>query len=139
MRYYSTKHESPEVSLQEAVVKGLAPDNGLYMPERFDKLPESYFDGISNMSFQELSYQVALRLFGEDIPEAELRQIVYDTLQFPTPVVEVEKDIYALELFHGPTLAFKDVGARFMARMLRHFISGEGTVSMSTCSIPRGR
>ena len=130
MRYYSTKHESPEVSLQEAVVKGLAPDNGLYMPERFDKLPESYFDGISNMSFQELSYQVALRLFGEDIPEAELRQIVYDTLQFPTPVVEVEKDIYALELFHGPTLAFKDVGARFMARMLRHFISGEGTVNV---------
>ena len=130
MKYYSTNHRSPEVSLQEAVVRGLAPDNGLYMPERIERMPESFFEGISRMSFQELSFQVAERLFGEDIPESKLRHIVYDTLQFPTPVVKVENNIYALELFHGPTLAFKDVGARFMARMLRHFLGTDRKVNV---------
>ena len=130
MKYYSTNHRSPEVSLQEAVVRGLAPDNGLYMPERIERMPESFFEGISRMSFQELSFQVAKCLFGEDIPESKLRHIVYDTLQFPTPVVKVENNIYALELFHGPTLAFKDVGARFMARMLRHFLGTDRKVNV---------
>ena len=130
MKYYSTNHHSPEVSLQEAVVRGLAPDNGLYMPERIERMPESFFEGISRMSFQELSFQVAKCLFGEDLPESELRHIVYDTLQFPTPIVKVENNIYALELFHGPTLAFKDVGARFMARMLRHFLGTDRKVNV---------
>lgn len=123
MKYYSTNRKSPEVSLSEAVVKGLAPDRGLYMPERIEKLPQAFFDGIDNMSFQEIACTVAKAFFGEDIPEADLNRIVCDTLQFDCPVVEVEPGVYSLELFHGPTLAFKDVGARFMARLLQYFIS----------------
>ena len=123
MKYYSTNHNSPDVTLAEAVVKGLAPDRGLYMPEHIDRLPKEFFDDIADMSFHDISCRVAQTFFGEDIPADDLRRIVCDTLSFPTPVVEVEPDIYSLELFHGPTLAFKDVGARFMARMLQYFIS----------------
>lgn len=122
MKYYSTNHTSPDVTLAEAVVKGLAPDRGLYMPERIEKLPAEFFDNIDRMSFHEIACTVARAFFGEDIPSQELDAIVCDTLSFPTPVVEVEPGIYSLELFHGPTLAFKDVGARFMARLLRYFI-----------------
>ena len=123
MKYYSTNHNSPDVTLAEAVVKGLAPDRGLYMPEHIDRLPKEFFDDIADMSFHDISCRVAQTFFGEDIPADDLRRIVCDTLSFPTPEVEVEPDIYSLELFHGPTLAFKDVGARFMARMLQYFIS----------------
>ncbi|MDE6371113.1 MAG: threonine synthase [Duncaniella sp.] len=123
MKYYSTAHTSPDVSLAEAVVKGLAPDRGLYMPERIERLPKEFFDNIDRMTFHEIALRVAAAFFGEDIPEADLRRIVEETLSFPTPVVKVEDGIYALELFHGPTLAFKDVGARFMARLLQYFIS----------------
>lgn len=122
MKYYSTNHNSPDVSLAEAVVKGLAPDRGLYMPERIGRLPREFFDRIDEMSFHEIACSVARAFFGEDIPGDELDAIVCDTLSFPTPVVEVEPGIYSLELFHGPTLAFKDVGARFMARLLQYFI-----------------
>ena len=125
MKYYSTNHNSPEVSLSEAVVKGLAPDRGLYMPESLKQLPASFFEGIDRMSFQELSYVVADAFFGNDIPADDLRRIVYDTLAFETPAVKVEENIYSLELFHGPTLAFKDVGARFMARLLGYFNKNE--------------
>lgn len=126
MKYYSTNHKAPLASLHEAVVKGLAPDRGLYMPEKIKKLPKSFFDNIQNLSFQEIAYNVADAFFGEDVEPAELKRIVYDTLQFDCPVVEVEDNIYSLELFHGPTLAFKDVGARFMARLLQYFIRQEG-------------
>ena len=122
MKYYSTNHNSPDVSLAEAVVKGLAPDRGLYMPERIERLPREFFENIDKMSFHEIACRVARAFFGEDIPGADLDAIVCDTLSFPTPVVEVEPGIYSLELFHGPTLAFKDVGARFMARLLQYFI-----------------
>lgn len=122
MKYYSTNHNSPDVSLAEAVVKGLAPDRGLYMPERIERLPREFFDNIDEMSFHEIACRVARAFFGEDIPGEDLDEIVCDTLSFPTPVVEVEPGIYSLELFHGPTLAFKDVGARFMARLLQYFI-----------------
>lgn len=122
MKYYSTNNISPDVTLAEAVVKGLAPDRGLYMPEHIEKLPAEFFDNIDSMSFHEIACTVARAFFGEDIPAAELDAIVCDTLSFPTPVVEVEPGIYSLELFHGPTLAFKDVGARFMARLLQYFI-----------------
>lgn len=122
MKYYSTNHTSPDVTLAEAVVKGLAPDRGLYMPEHIARLPREFFDGIADMSFHEIACAVASAFFGDDIPGDELDAIVCDTLSFPTPVVEVEPDIYSLELFHGPTLAFKDVGARFMARLLQYFI-----------------
>lgn len=113
------------VSLERAVVKGLAPDNGLYMPERIDRLPQEFFEEIERYSFQEISYIVAKSLFGEDIESDELKQIVYETLQFETPVTHVNGGIYSLELYHGPTLAFKDVGARFMARLLGYFNRGE--------------
>ena len=121
MKYYSTNHKSDDVTLRDAVVRGLAPDRGLYMPERLNKLPEEFFDSIDKMTFQEMSFEVAKAFFGEDIPADDLKRIVYDTLAFETPVVKVEDNIYSLELFHGPTLAFKDVGARFMARLLGYF------------------
>lgn len=122
MKYYSTNHQAPTTTLREAVEKGLAPDRGLYMPEQIKKLPKSFFDNIDTLSFQEIAFEVAKAFFGEDVDEASLKQIVYDTLAFDTPVVKVDGNIYTLELFHGPTLAFKDVGARFMARLLQYFI-----------------
>ncbi len=121
MKYYSTNHKSSDVPLRDAVVRGLAPDRGLYMPERLNKLSKEFFEGIDKMTFQEMSFEVAKAFFGEDIPADDLKRIVYDTLAFETPVVKVDDNIYSLELFHGPTLAFKDVGARFMARLLGYF------------------
>jgi threonine synthase len=122
MRYYSTNKKTPGVSLKEAVVKGLAADNGLFMPERINKFEHSFFDNIHNLSFQEIGFEVAKKFFGEDIEETKLREIVFDTLEFDCPVVKVTDSIYSLELFHGPTLAFKDIGARFMARLLNYFL-----------------
>lgn len=126
MKYYSTNKKAPLASLHEAVVKGLAPDKGLYMPEQIKKLPQDFFDNIENMSFQEIAYRVADCFFGEDVDAESLKKIVYDTLAFDVPAVKVEENIYSLELFHGPTLAFKDVGARFMARLLQYFVKKEG-------------
>jgi len=122
VKYYSTKKSVPEVDLKHAVTKGLADDNGLFMPERIEKFEPSFFDSIHNLSFQEISFEVAKKFFGEDVVEEKLREIVYDTLSFDCPVVPVQKNIYSLELFHGPTLAFKDVGGRFMARLLGYFL-----------------
>ena len=126
MQYYSTNGKAPLATLEEAVVRGLAPDKGLYMPQEIRPLPQEFFDNIENMSFQEMSYQVAHNFFGDDVDAESLREIVFDTLAFETPIVKVEDNIYSLELFHGPTFAFKDVGARFMARLLRYFIKREG-------------
>ncbi|NLI35582.1 MAG: threonine synthase [Bacteroidales bacterium] len=126
MKYYSTNQKAPSASLEEAVVKGLASDRGLYMPEQIEQLPSSFFEEIDKLSFQEISYRVADAFFGEDVPAEILKEIVYDTLSFDTPLVPVSDHIYSLELFHGPTLAFKDVGARFMARLLSYFIRKEG-------------
>lgn len=126
MKYYSTNKQAPIADLQEAVVKGLASDKGLFMPEFIKPLPQEFFDQIEAMSFQEISYRVADAFFGEDIPAETLKQIVYDTLNFDVPLVKVTEDIYSLELFHGPTLAFKDVGGRFMARLLGYFIKKQG-------------
>ena len=140
MQYYSTNGKAPLATLEKAVVKGLAEDKGLYMPERIKPLPKEFFDNIQDMSLQEIAYQVADCFFGEDVDAESLRRIVYDTLSFDIPLVKVEKfkslkgekggslkgekelPIYSLELFHGPTLAFKDVGARFMARLLNYFL-----------------
>lgn len=121
MNYYSTNGKAPIATLEKAVVKGLAEDKGLYMPEHIKPLPQEFFDHIQDLSFQEIAYRVADCFFGEDIPAEDLKQIVYDTLSFDVPAVRVEDSIYSLELFHGPTLAFKDVGARFMARLLGYF------------------
>ena len=132
MKYYSTNRKAPEVSLQEAVVKGLAPDKGLYMPERINSLPKEFFEQMPEMGLQEMAYQVADAFFGEDVPAEKLRQIVFDTLSFEIPLVKVTEQIYSLELFHGPTLAFKDVGARFMARLLAHFNKEQVNVLVAT-------
>ena len=133
MRYYSTNGNAPIADLHKAVVKGLAEDRGLYMPEKIKQLPKDFFDNIDKMSFQEIAYTVADAFFGEDVEADALKKIVYDTLSFDCPVVKVKDDIYTLELFHGPTLAFKDVGARFMARLLQYFIrqeNGKGQVNV---------
>ena len=129
MNYYSTNGQAPIASLEKAVVKGLAEDKGLYMPEQIKPLPQSFFDNIENISFQEIAYTVADAFFGEDVDADSLKKIVYDTLAFDVPAVKVTDTIYSLELFHGPTLAFKDVGARFMARLLQYFLKKEGNGS----------
>ena len=121
MKYYSTNGNTPMVTLAEAVVKGLAADRGLFMPEHIGKMPKAFFNNISSMSLQEMSFAVAYMLFGDDIDSDDLKHIVSDTLNFDIPLVKVDDQRYSLELFHGPTLAFKDVGARFMARLLGHF------------------
>lgn len=126
MKYYSTNQQAPLASLQEAVVKGLASDKGLFMPQTIKALPQEFYDTIDTLSFQEIAYRVADAFFGEDVPADVLKEIVYDTLSFDTPLVKVTDTIYSLELFHGPTLAFKDVGGRFMARLLGYFIRKQG-------------
>ena len=135
MKYYSTNGKAPIADLQKAVVKGLAEDRGLYMPERIEKLPKAFFDNIQDMTFQDIAYNVASNFFGEDVDEDALQEIVYDTLQFDCPVAKITDDIYTLELFHGPTLAFKDVGARFMARLLRYFIGRANSVAHRTVNV----
>ena len=126
MKYYSTNRKAADATLEEAVVKGLASDRGLFMPREIKPLPQEFYEHIEELSFQEIAYRVADAFFGEDIPADTLKQIVYDTLSFDVPLVKVTDNIYSLELFHGPTLAFKDVGARFMARLLGYFIRKEG-------------
>ena len=126
MKYYSTNGKAPLATLEQAVVNGLAQDKGLYMPEKIKPLSQDFFDNIENLSLQEIAYNVADSFFGEDVEAESLRKIVYDTLSFDIPAVKVKDNIYSLELFHGPTLAFKDVGARFMARLLQYFINREG-------------
>lgn len=125
MKYYSTNKKAPEATLKEAVIKGLAGDRGLYMPRQIKQLPQIFFEEIGDLTFQEIANQVAQAFFGEDIEKETLKKIVYDTLNFETPVVQVTPVIYSLELYHGPTLAFKDVGARFMARLLAYFVKKE--------------
>ena len=135
MHYYSTNGKAPLATLEKAVVKGLAEDKGLYMPERINPLPKEFFDEMSQMTFQEVAFRVAQSFFGEDIPADDLKRIVYDTLAFDCPIVKVEENIYSLELFHGPTLAFKDVGARFMARLLQYFSSPTGEAGRGVVNV----
>ena len=131
MKYYSTNRQAPEVSLGEAVIAGLAPDRGLYMPERIGRLPDSFFDTMGGKTLPQVALRVAEALFGEDLPAATLRRIVEETFDFDIPLVEVDRNIRALELFHGPTMAFKDVGARFMARLLAHFAGRQDGVPVT--------
>lgn len=115
------------MGLKDAVTKGLAPDKGLYMPERINALDPDFYKSIAEKSFHEIACTVARAFFGEDIEQETLDNIVKETLNFDIPLVKVEENIYSLELFHGPTLAFKDVGGRFMARLLGHFEKSEGS------------
>jgi threonine synthase len=121
MKYYSLNHNAPNVSFQEAVIQGLASDRGLYFPESITPLPQDFLDEIENLSNEEIAFQAIRQFIGDEIPEPKLKEIIADTLCFDFPVVEVESGIYSLELFHGPTMAFKDVGARFMSRCLGYF------------------
>jgi threonine synthase len=123
MKYYSLNHNAPKVSFQEAVIQGLAPDQGLYFPEHLTPISASFFDKIETLSNEEIAFQVIKEFVVDEIPEINLRQIITETLCFDFPLVKVENNIYSLELFHGPTMAFKDVGARFMSRCLAYFNS----------------
>ncbi len=131
MKYYSTNKKVSGVSLQDAVVKGLADDKGLFMPDSIKKLPQSFFDRIETLSFQEMSFIVADAFFGEDVEAEDLKKIVYETLNFDAPLVHVNNNIYSLELYHGPTLAFKDVGGRFMSRLLGYFIQKQSNTKVN--------
>ena len=121
MNYYSLNNKNHKVSFKEAVIKGLAPDRGLYFPETISPLPTYFFENIDSYSNEEIAYQTIKQFVGDEIPEMELKQIIKETLCFDFPCVPVENTIYALELYHGPTMAFKDVGARFMSRCLAYF------------------
>ena len=125
MNYYSLNNKNTKVSFQEAVIQGLAPDKGLYFPEEITPLSQSFFDNIENLSNEEIAFDVIKQFVGNEIPELELKQIIADTLCFDFPCVSVEENVYSLELYHGPTMAFKDVGARFMSRCLAYFNKGK--------------
>jgi threonine synthase len=125
MKYYSTNKQVPPATLRDAVLKGLADDNGLYMPERIPPFGSDFFAALHKKTFREISLEVATALFGDDIAAAPLHDLVYDALNFEIPLVKVTGNCYSLELFHGPTMAFKDVGARFLARMMQHFTRDE--------------
>ncbi len=122
MKLYSTNKQSPEVSFQEAVFKGLPDDNGLFMPKSIPVLPNSYFEGLEDMSFQEMALEVTNALIGDEIPKRDIEKIIDNSMNFPIEVHQVEDNIFGLELFHGPTMAFKDFGARFMSRVMGHFL-----------------
>src|SRR5882762_1036415 len=121
MKFYSTNNSKHQVSLQEVVINGLAPDNGLYMPEKIPVFPPEFFDSLSEKSFPEIAIDVAKAFVEVAISQEQLKKIIAHTIAFDAPLVEIEKKVFALELFHGPTLAFKDFGARFMSQVLGHF------------------
>lgn len=125
MQYYSTNKQSAVADFKEATIKGLAPDNGLYYPEKIPELSKDFIENIASLSKEEIAFTVIQPYVGNTIPEAVLRRIVAETIYFDFPLVKVTEDIFSLELFHGPTLAFKDVGARFMSRCLGHFVAGD--------------
>ncbi|EIM77137.1 threonine synthase [Nitritalea halalkaliphila LW7] len=125
MQFYSTQNPAHRVGLKEAVIQGLAPDQGLYMPVEIPTLPADFFQRLPSLSFAEIGQEVIGALFGDSLSEAEIRELVEHTLQFDAPLVEVEPGIYSLELFHGPTLAFKDFGARFCSKLMALLLAGE--------------
>jgi len=135
MNYISLTNKAPKVSFKEAVIRGLAPDKGLYFPETITPLPKDFIKNIADFSNIEIAYEVIKQFVGNEIPESALKEIISETLCFDFPIVDIEKEIKTLELFHGPTMAFKDVGARFMARCLGYFNknnSNEVTVLVAT-------
>ena len=135
MNYFSLNNKSNKESFKNAVIRGLAPDKGLYFPEKITSLSKDFFQNIENYTHEEIAYEVIKQFVGDEIPETILRQIISETLCFDFPLVDIENNIKTLELFHGPTMAFKDVGARFMARCLGYFNannSNEVTVLVAT-------
>ncbi|MFT4833018.1 MAG: threonine synthase [Psychroserpens sp.] len=135
MNFYSLNKQAPSVSFKDAVVQGIAPDRGLYFPENITPLPTTFFENIETLSNHEIAFLAIRQFVGDEIPESKLKEIIADVLDFDFPLVELEENVATLELFHGPTLAFKDVGARFMARCLGEFTvndTNEVTVLVAT-------
>jgi threonine synthase len=126
MKFRSTLHRTPEVSLRDAVLRGSAPDGGLYMPVEMPRLPAGFAERLPSLTFQEIAQAVGTLFVGEDIPEAALSEIVAAAFDFPVPLVTISERLHILELFHGPTLAFKDFGARFMAHLMEYFVAESG-------------
>ena len=124
MKFYSTNNRQLQVSFREAVLKGIADDGGLFMPTEIPKLPQTFLSEIEKYSFPEIGYEIA-RHFIEDITESDLKSIVNKSLTFSAPIVKLSRNIFVLELFHGPTLAFKDFGARFLANLLSYYLKDE--------------
>lgn len=122
MRYYSLNQQSPAVSFREATILGQAPDKGLYFPEEIPRLPKGFLESLDNLSNEEIALEVIRPYIGNELSESQLANIVAETVNFPVPLKHVAHHIYSLELFHGPTLAFKDIGARFMSRCLGAFL-----------------
>jgi threonine synthase len=123
MKFYSTKDKNYLVSLKEAVLKGLPPDNGLYMPQQIPCLSQKFFNQLGHLSLQEIALEVANAFFGDDLDPVDLRWIVDDAINFDAPLKQIHDNVFSLELFHGPTMAFKDFGARFMSRLMSKLIS----------------
>lgn len=125
MNYYDIKNPTQKVSLKEAVLKSISAQSGLYMPERIPSLSGSFFTNLSGLNLQAIAFEVSKAMLGEDIPDKALRQIVNNAISFPIPLKKLDENLFVLELFHGPTLAFKDVGARFMAGLFQYFLRNE--------------
>ncbi|CAM3318777.1 threonine synthase [Zobellia roscoffensis] len=125
MNFYSLNKKAPEVSFKDAVIKGIAPDKGLYFPEKIEPLPKRFFEQIEDLTDHEIAFNAIHQFVSKEIPNERLREIIAKVLDFDFPVVEIEENVSTLELFHGPTMAFKDVGARFMANCLGYFSEGE--------------
>ena len=135
MNFYSLNEKAPDVSFKDAVIKGIAPDKGLYYPESITPLSKSFFDNIETLSNQEIAFEAIRQFVSDEIPDVNLKEILKEVLDFDFPIVELEENVATLELFHGPTMAFKDVGARFMAQCLGYFSSStanEVTVLVAT-------
>jgi threonine synthase len=122
MFYYSTNIKSPRINFKEATINGQAPDKGLYFPETIPQLDKNFITNIQQYSKEEIAFTIIENYIGDEIPKNELERIVAETINFDFPLIKIEEDVFSLELFHGPTLAFKDVGARFMSRCLGYFV-----------------
>jgi len=125
MNYYDLKNPTHKVSLKEAVLKSISSDSGLYMPERVPVLPDSFFSNLKDLNLQEIAFEVSKAMLEGDIPDSAVKQIVNEAISFPIPLKQLDENLHVLELFHGPTLAFKDIGARFMAGLFQYFLRNE--------------
>src|SRR5690554_1886539 len=125
MRLYSTKNPSSDFSLKDAIFKGLPDDGGLFMPYEIPKLPDAFFENIHNLTLQEIAFEVSKNMLQGAVADDALRKIVEEAINFEVPLVSLDNNMYSLELFQGPTFAFKDFGARFMSRLMAHFIDDQ--------------
>ena len=138
MLYHSTKNYHVSATISEAILHGYAPDGGLYLPETIPTLPQAFIRNLSNMTLQEVSYAIANYALQGDIDAQVLHDVVFETLNFPIPLVNVGGERHVLELFHGPTMSFKDIGARFMARLISHYYARKGNGEINVISTTSG-